>query len=321
MKSWLGCALVVGLLALAGCSKALTESSAGGVVQKFVDAQNDGQVSTRADSLINNVGIEMPMRWAAAGAQRVLKAGLLQEKTIPATYPNFSGQFTGHYGAVLGEHTLTSYNFTAVAVDGQQPYLSGSFSACDIYDGSGARFAGRDCAEGTINGPIQRNGAGRSNFTFLRNRSPISLFQLAIGIITHEPQLIQMSLVRGNPDMIQLSADGTTFQLQGHATGQDFQHEVYVYSWPASMPKGLFSGRMLMLGHLVVEGCEHLLLGTETTATATCRTHIKLTKDAEIVFGSASTDQSLQASFGKQPDGKWIVTQIGYIPPQYTIAQ
>ena len=103
--------------------------------------------------------------------------------------------------------------------------------------------------------------------------------------------------------------------------GSDFQQNVYIYTWTDKLPKDTFTGQILKLGHMVVDSCDHLLLGTETTATATCKTHVKLTRAAEVIFGSAPTTNTVQASFGKKPDGTWTGTQIGGAALQYNIFQ
>ena len=78
---------------------------------------------------------------------------------------------------------------------------------------------------------------------------------------------------------------------------------------------------MLNLGHLAVESCEHLQLASETTATASCKTHVRLTGAAEAIFGNRRTDQLMEASFGRQPDGTWIGTSIKYTAPPYSLSQ
>ena len=318
MKRCLSGVLVLGSLALAGCSKVLTESSAVGVIQKYIDAQAGGQVSTFAGALTNQVSVEMSQRWTAVGVQRVIKEGFLQEKTVPVSYPNFSGTFTGRRGSPGGPGGGSNDSFSDFTNAGQPPYLNGSFRTCNVPDPSSFYRPVNDCSSGNVSGPVQRNGGGPSNFTLvLTNPSPY-----AFGTMPNSRVPFQASLIRGNPDVIQVNLNGHPIRLEGHVTGPDVQQGIYIYNWTAKLPKDLFVGPFLKLGHLVVESCDHLLLGTETTASATCKTHVKLTKEAEIIFGRRPTNQSVQAAFGKQPDGNWIATQIGgYVPPQYNIFQ
>lgn len=56
------------------------------------------------------------------------------------------------------------------------------------------------------------------------------------------------------------------------------------------------------LGHLVVDSCDQLFLTTETMATATCKVHMVWT------VANRPTELQMKATFGKQPDGNWIVT-------------
>jgi hypothetical protein len=65
------------------------------------------------------------------------------------------------------------------------------------------------------------------------------------------------------------------------------------------------------LGHVVIDSCNHLLLEAETNATATCKIHVELTDAGKATFHGGPTASSVQAQFGKQPDGTWIATRVG----------
>jgi len=270
-----------------------------------------------AGALTSQVGVEMPQRWMAVGVQRIIKEGYLQEKTVPVSYPNFSGNFTGRRGNPGAQGGGSNDTFSGNAGTGTPPFISGTFRTCNVPDPNSFYRPVNDCSSGVVSGPIQRNGAGPSNFTLtLLNPSPY-----AFGVMPNARLPFQASLIRGNPDVIQVNLNGTPIHLEGHVMGSDFQQSVYIYNWTDKLPKDTFTGQILKLGHMVVDSCDHLLLGTETTATATCKTHVKLTGAAEVIFGSASTNNAVQASFGKQPDGTWIGTQISGSPLAYNISQ
>lgn len=119
-----------------------------------------------------------------------------------------------------------------------------------------------------------------------------------------------------------MTRSSVPFLAQGRATGSEILQNLYVYTWTDKLPKDVVvNGNALKLGHLVVDSCSQLLLDSETAAKAVCKTHVELTKPAEVIFGSGSTEQSMQAVFGKQPDGNWVTTRVSYSPPQYVINQ
>jgi hypothetical protein len=64
------------------------------------------------------------------------------------------------------------------------------------------------------------------------------------------------------------------------------------------------------VGHFVVDSCDHLLLVTETVATAQCTIHVSFTKEGAAKFGNTNNQSSsiIPARFGKQPDGTWVGT-------------
>jgi hypothetical protein len=64
------------------------------------------------------------------------------------------------------------------------------------------------------------------------------------------------------------------------------------------------------LGHPVVDRCDHLLLVTETVAKAQCMVHMSLTKDGATKLGNAPPPGLIYVDFGKQPDGRWVVTGL-----------
>ena len=295
-----------------GCSKALTDSSATGVIQKWIDSQDGGVVTIPAGSLTGQIGTEMPQHWTAPGALRLLKEGYLQERTAPVTYPNLSGSFSGRRGFKPGE-IYGGWNDTLIlnTSSGRPPSFSGFFHTCYTYDPKGFFNPKDNCWGGQVNGTLQKNGAGVSYAT-LR----VTQYSPYVGMLPNTAFPFNILLARGNPDVIRGSMATDALEMQGHASGPDIQQDVYVYSWTPKLPKDVVSGTGLKLGHLIVDKCDHLLLRSETAATASCKVHPKVGDAAAAIFGSGATDGMLQASFGKQPDGAWIGTGIVYSAPQ-----
>ena len=285
--------LWIGIAALCGCSKALTESSAVKVAQQFVDTQNGGTVSTDIRQLTSLLVSEQLQPLQQPGIQRLVKEGFIEEKKIMLPFPNFAGLFIGPYE----NNIIYTFHFQTVAAN--PPRIEGYYNDC----------LGGACWGGFLNGVVQRIGP-----------STVTLTQQGGDRIV---RTLTASLTRGQPDVIAGTLGNITLggqagiRLEGHVIGPDIPTAVYIYSWTDKLSKDAITIVMFKLGHLVVDSCEHLLLGTETSATATCKTHINLTKEATVVFGNRPTEQSLQASFGKKPDGDWIGTQVNYSPPQY----
>jgi len=60
------------------------------------------------------------------------------------------------------------------------------------------------------------------------------------------------------------------------------------------------------LGRAVVDSCDHLLLQTETIATANCKVHVELTDAGKSHFRMELNGATGSTSFGKTPDGTWV---------------
>jgi len=298
--------VLIATLIVGGCSKGLTESSASGVIQKWVDSQNTGMVSTSAEALTRNLGTEMIVPWSVPDVQRLIKEGYLKQKTVAVPYPNFSGQYRGVFHQVNMFSVLVS-DPTVVTIDIQTisntrpPHVEGQFKACE----------GPDCSLASVSGSVRKSGTSTLTLAF-----PFG------------PTEFEVALERGPTDAMVGHYDASGWGHQSYLRADhvgpsppDVRQEEYVYEWTPRLPNDTFNGAQLILGHLVVESCEHLLLASETTATASCKTHVKLTDGAEAIFGTRSTERSMEASFGKQPDGTWIGTSMKYTAPPYSLSE
>ncbi len=298
-----------------GCSKTLTQSRAAKLAQSYVDKQNEGTVGTFIGALTNQLGPEMPQPLQAAGIQRLIQAGYIEERKTMVAYPNLAGQFSGgHEINIMGPTRLDDTLELRTISTSKPPQVQGSFKTC----------FGNSCEAGSVNGAIQRNGPSNLTLSFQQRENPISDRWVT------RSRTLNVSLVRGQPDALVgtyytgqenpfVSAQNSQFRANGRAESGDIQQEVFVYSWTSKLPKDTVQGATLKLGHLVVDACEQLLLNSETTARATCKTHVKMTSESETIFGKGPTDQAMEVAFGKQPDGNWLVTSVSYQPPNYQL--
>jgi hypothetical protein len=237
---------------------------------------------------------------------------------VPVAYPNFSGQYSGvhhepnMFGVYVSTPSVDTLDIHTVS-NTRPPHIEGQFKTC---------FE-NNCDVGSVSGAVQRNGPSTLTLSFgaregsLMSNRPATRNRLVVALEHGQTDAIvgqyteAGSLMKVGPITIRFNHVG--------ANPPNIQQEVYVYNWTAKLPKETFSGTKLNLGHHEVESCEHLLLTSETKATASCKTHVKLTSAAGAIFGDRPTDQVMQASFGKQPDGTWIGTSINYSAPPYSI--
>ena len=293
------------VLALSGCSSALTEASAAKAIQGYIDTQQNGIVMTSIIFLTGQLGTQHTERSSVPAIQRLMKQGMVEEITGTAVYPDLSGTYRGTVGGYYrGNITYTVKLHTTPA---NPPEVEGEYQDC---------LFGRSCWDGTVSGVVEQRAASTLTLRQI-SRRPTD---------TATVRSLVVSLTRGtNGEDMLVGAlrEGETsnpIELRGRA-GAQLERKIYVYKWTDKFPKEALQPPDLQLGHLVVDGCDHLLLATEISATATCQSHIVLTDVAKAIWGEKSTKETLQASFGRQPNGKWIGTKISYSPPSYEINQ
>lgn len=239
----------------------------------------------------------------------------------PVTRPGFAVQRSGttsvgvHHEINMFSVSISTPSFDTIDVqttsDTRPPSVKGRFTTC-FENG---------CDVGLVRGEVQRSGPSILTLAFPEQQR---------GVISNRPNprdQLAVVLERGQPDVLlgqyqygRSMVRVPTIYIRAIHVGPnppDIQQSAYVYGWTPTLPKDAFNGSALNLGHLEVDRCEHVLLSSETTATASCQTHVKLTPFAAAVCGDGSTDQTMQASFGKQPDGTWVATNMVYSPPQY----
>lgn len=314
MNQRTGVFLCLVIFALTGCTQALTESSAVNVVQRYVDEQNGGVVSTSIATLTSQFGREHSQPLQQPGIQRLVKEGWLEQKTVTVSYPNFGGEFTGQHTEHLGMTQSTWTDTLSIQIGAENPpSVRGSFRSC---------YPAETCISGTLQGVVQKDGYTRvkmipneeTSLQYYRrwNWSPWNFVDSRPLDLSPEREPNRL-LGRWGDEYVSFQA------VRGR--GPDIGLNSYVYGWTDKLPKDVvLNGSVLKLGHLVVDSCAQLLLDSETAAKAVCRTHVELTK-AQVIFGGAPTDQLIQAVFGKQPNGNWVTTRVSYSPPQYVINQ
>jgi hypothetical protein len=300
---------VLGILAVTGCGKSLTESSAVKLVQRNLDLEAGGIVSTQINALTSQIGVALAEPSRLAAIERLLKEGYLQQKAVAVVLPNISGTFirtkaTIHLNGL--DHTFQE-SFELHMTTERPPVIEGSFRQCEVETSS--------CDIWSIKGVSQSKSADLT-------LSPESSSHGA----NIPAKSMTVSLVRGQPDELLYEANSRGIvigdaQLRaiGHATEPDIQQQWFIYGWTRKLPKDALNGPLLKLGHLVTDSCDNLVLVSETAATAVCKTHLKLTKDAEIIFGNRATNIPLLALFRKKPDGTWSATHSEYRLPAFAI--
>ena len=253
-----------------------------------------------------NIALTGTVADGGAGTVNLIATG----GTIDETGTLIAGTLTG---SSTGATTLTG----ATATTNQIATL-GNFSAAgfSLNDGKSLNVSG--------------NVAGGTGATIVSNTLLTVSGTVAASAIALKGANIALTgtVADGGAGTVNLIATGGTIDetgtlvagtLTGSSTGADFKQEAYIYDWTDKMPKDALSAGNLKLGNLVVDSCDHLILSSETTATADCKTHVKLTPTADVLFGQQSTLQRVAASFGKQPDGTWVATGIPYSAPRYNL--
>jgi hypothetical protein len=305
--------LSLGVLLVCGCSQTLNNSRAAKLAQSYIDSQNGGTVQTSIGGLTNQLGLEMSAPLQAVGIQRLIQAGYIEERKMTVAYPNFSGHFSGGHDAPLVGRTQDTLELQAVAAT-KPPQVQGSFKICE---------SPYSCVDGSVNGVIQKNGPSDLTLSYqtrdMLSRAPVTVnTTLSVSLSRGASDVLSGVYLWGKENMF-VGAQRSAFRVTGRVVGPDIQQEVFVYSWTGKLPKGTVDGAALKLGHLIIDSCEQLLLNSETSAGATCKTQVTLTREAEMVFGSSPTDQPMGVTFGKQPDGTWVVTSVRYTPPPYRL--
>lgn len=299
--------LLLGVLALTGCSKKLDESRAVKLAQTFVDSQNGGIVTTSASELTSQLDSEILEPLQMPGMRRLINKGWIEERKIQVPYPNFSGKFSGTLGNPSEAAFAVKYTFEFQTTGASKPpRVQGSYKDC---------IQVTMCWGGSIDGIVRRNGP-----------STLTLRQAIRGPSDNpKERTLVASLVRGQPDVIDGSliegGPGRPLRLEGQTTGPDIQQEAFTYIRTGSFPKDILDGSSLRLGHLEIDSCTGLLLGSETTARARCLAHVKLSSEAGVFLEGADTKGPLKVTFGKQPDGGWVATSVEYYAPQYSLSR
>jgi hypothetical protein len=302
-----------GLLLFTGCGKTLSPSRAANLAQVYADKSGGERITTSIVALTSQLGPEHTEALQAAGVQRLVRAGYIEEQKHLVSYPNFSGQFTGSHDEtqLLPARWDDTFQLHTIATT-KPPHVEGSFRSCWRNDCSNA---------GSVVGAVERNGPSHLTLMF---HAPMALTRfLNVSLVRGQPNRIAGDYVIGNSDPVIMRPQSNPISAVGGTGEGDIQQEVFVYKWTGKLPQGTLDGNSaLVLGSLTVDSCDGLLLDTETTARATCRSHVKLTSAASIIFGSRPTDATLTALYGKQPDGGWVATTItGYNRPEYSLTQ
>lgn len=108
--------------------------------------------------------------------------------------------------------------------------------------------------------------------------------------------------------------------LQGAAGHGSIEQEQYQYGWSAKFPIDALDGASLKLGHVEIDSCDDLLLGSsDTNASCTVKWHVDLESAQKAVMGNERVSGTMRAQFRKQPDGKWLVESVGPVQVGFSL--
>ncbi|HEY6249308.1 MAG TPA: hypothetical protein VI685_05075 [Candidatus Angelobacter sp.] len=259
--------------------------------------------------------------------RRMLNAGLLEKQTVMVSYPDLSGTFAGLRSRPDGNLTFHFDDTFDLQVIGTQqpPAVQGSFKTCkDEADYNDAIFRAaweqNRCASGSVSGIVGKIGQ-TSDLTVRwqgeferRLRIPPSIAALHVSFQRGKTDVLAGTWVEANG----ANSSAIPIRMEGHSAGSDIQQQRYIYRWKGKAPDDV-SGAELNIGRLIIENCEQLLLDSDVSARATCQTRVELTKSGEIICGVDPLAQTVQPIFRKQPDGNWVVTNMPYTLPTFSI--
>jgi hypothetical protein len=310
------------LLMLSGCgSKTLTESRARSLVQARMDlaAKATGQDGLLVDpyELTATLNNRYPQKLTSVGMRRVVGDGYIEEQTPKAIYPDLTGNFHGQWVYPW----LSSVSFIVdITVNSQNrpPMITANYTGrCG---GSQLVPTMQNCQTGSCQGLQPEHGViSLSCSTTFNSGTTTNVVGLDLN-----PQADQ-NRITGNFRLqyaTVVTPNVTPMSLEGAFNRKTIEQEQYVYVWSKKFPADLlFANRFIRLDDAAVDSCENLLLQTETTASCTCKWHSNLSKPLTSMYGKNRLDGTIQATFGKQPDGNWMVTNVNHDIEKYDVSK
>jgi len=297
-RAWVFVALAT-LLALTGCGKALTPNRARGLVDDYLVKQ---QVMIPVGDLTSRIGPQYPEKVSVPGIRRLIETGYVEEKAIKVSYPDLSGSYQGVWpDAYMGNQPDQISAQISVNAQSRPPFVILQYSI--------------------------------HNFSFNSNKTGScrgiegdDFWMDCTGDWGTRPVRIHVLLNRDNPDV--LTGEYTIesafvkqgpMNLHGSSAHRNIEQEKYSYTWTGKVPSGAIMNGAIKLDHVSMDSCENLLLNGETAASCRLKWHSGLDTFRKGVFGRDQLAGEISASFGKQPDGNWIVTTAQLPSAPYSV--
>ena len=311
----------VNLLVLSACSQALNERRARSLVQNQMD-----RLATLTDSsgLLVAVGrlTDLPRetlqeRVSFPGARRVVADGYLEETASKITYlDDLTGTYQGPWPVDAGWIFKLEMTINKTT---KPPTIDARYGVTCGQD--------RDCYAGTCQGELQPPNSSRFINCNTRINGAANLPSVALSPRPNNSDQLSGYFTLPN-NSFTMPPPGTESQfiqvpmsLHGSSNHQMIEQEVYRYKWSNNLPSDTIVSDKVRLIHAAVDACEDLLLQGETTASCNCKWHSNLSKLLKSIFGKNRLEGTIRATFGKKPDGNWLVTNTTHDVEVYDISK
>ena len=314
-----GLTTAIGLMAACGDSKVLTAERAKALAQARLDMTNQGGVVVNVGTLtsqLNTRTLQTPEQLLPS-MKRLLDHGYIEQKSYKIIYPDLSGTYTGGWAYPQFSRGI-GIRVTLSTDQSRPPNVTGSYTAeCGEFD-RGALKRRFDCGTGSLAGSLGRQPPYILNPS---NHRAFSVWPEELGSFS----LMSITLQLGSSDdtlagYFQLiSGVQNPLLLTGKNSHRNIEQDEYSYNWSQTFPQTFMNGpSMLNLGHGVIDSCDNLLLGSETSASCVVKWHVDLDTPRSALMGPNRVEGTVSATFGKQPDGTWIITSLDLPATPYT---
>lgn len=285
------CGAIVLVLALQACAsnKPLTASSAKAMLTESLKKKGDAYMVT-ITSVARQIRSQTREDYSAASfgdsdprAQvgRLLKAGYITQAREDLTYRNVTGTYKCNTHSRWGN---AIYTFTLSMQPGYNA-VSGEYTFDWQYSESA----------GPVHGEVMQDGHLRLVYGPMSSQTTYE--------ITVEGNTTRLT----GPNLF--VQDGGQMTVVGTGPGGFVTVPRYSYVFSDKFKELLDpSGDLIRGGKIEIDDVHNLLLATETVAAARVTWHADLNNAATILLGKDKIDGEGSATFGKQPDGAWVLT-------------
>ena len=303
-------ALLAGAFLFCSCGseKVLTAEGATALAQ----ARLDGDGTTHGNITVNigpltsrlNVRTSDQVQQLPQTMQRLVKLGYLDQQVVRVSYPDLGGQWRGPTpmpNTPPGQQFMLQISMNR---DARPPTMSGTYAQCDAGGGCFGNPDWHVSGTMTVEPPYQ-----------LTVTEPTGVLLTAIVGLQRNPNgdaLVGRAVFAPGTSIAALGHPESPLNLRGTAGHGSVEQEMYIYKWAAKFPQdALMSQFDVKLGHVEVDGCDRLLLGSsDTNASGIVKWHVALKDAQKALMGTERLDGTVPAAFRKQPDGKWAIDSM-----------